>query len=44
MVDKGLLDYESKISKYWPEFGRNGKENITLKQLLKHEAGLDKLN
>ena len=31
MVDKGLLNYEEKICKYWPEFGKNGKENITLK-------------
>ena len=25
MVDKGLLDYNEKISKYWPEFAQNGK-------------------
>ena len=25
MVDKGLLDYKEKISKYWPEFAQNGK-------------------
>ena len=27
LVDRGLLEYELKISHYWPEFGKNGKEN-----------------
>ena len=29
-VEKGLLDYEEPVSKYWPEFGCNGKEEITV--------------
>jgi CubicO group peptidase (beta-lactamase class C family) len=36
----GWLDYNEKVSVYWPEFAQNGKENITVKQLLAHEAGL----
>lgn len=36
----GWLDYNEKVSTYWPEFSQNGKENITVKQLLAHEAGL----
>jgi len=40
LVDKGLLHYDDKISKFWPEFGSNNKENITLSQLLSHQAGL----
>ncbi|MDA3953131.1 MAG: serine hydrolase [Bacteroidales bacterium] len=36
----GWLDYEEKVSTYWPEFAQNGKENITVRQLLAHEAGL----
>ena len=28
--DKGIFDYEDKISKHWPEFGQNGKENIKI--------------
>lgn len=36
----GWLDYDEKVSIYWPEFSQNGKENITVKQLLSHEAGL----
>ncbi|NOQ26529.1 MAG: serine hydrolase [Bacteroidales bacterium] len=36
----GWLDYEEKVSTYWPEFAQNGKESITVRQLLAHEAGL----
>jgi CubicO group peptidase (beta-lactamase class C family) len=37
---RGLIDYEEKVATYWPEFAHNGKENITLRQLLSHQAGL----
>ena len=35
-----LLDYNEKVSTYWPEFAKNGKENITVEQLITHKAGL----
>ena len=37
---RGWLDYEAPVARYWPEFGANGKEAITVRQLLSHEAGL----
>ncbi|MCB0507927.1 MAG: serine hydrolase domain-containing protein [Chitinophagales bacterium] len=37
---KGLIDYDEKVATYWPEFAYNGKENITIRQLLAHQAGL----
>ena len=37
---RGWLDYEQPVCKYWPEFARNGKERITIRQLLAHQAGL----
>ncbi len=40
LVDRGLLDYDDPVSKYWPEFGRARKAAITVRQLLCHEAGL----
>jgi CubicO group peptidase (beta-lactamase class C family) len=40
LVDRGLLDYGDKVSKHWPEFAANGKENVTVAQLLSHQAGL----
>ncbi|MBN1837339.1 MAG: beta-lactamase family protein [Spirochaetales bacterium] len=37
---RGWLDYEEKVSTYWPEFVEGGKGGITVRQLLAHEAGL----
>jgi CubicO group peptidase (beta-lactamase class C family) len=37
---RGLLDYEEKVATYWPEFGQQGKEDVTVRQLLSHQAGL----
>lgn len=37
---RGLLDYDEKVAYYWPEFARQGKGNITVRQLLSHQAGL----
>ncbi|UCG43357.1 MAG: beta-lactamase family protein, partial [candidate division WOR-3 bacterium] len=36
----GLLDYREKVSAYWPGFAKNGKEDITVEQLVTHKAGL----
>jgi len=36
----GLFDYDERISKYWPEFAQQGKDKITIRQLLAHQAGL----
>ena len=40
LVDDGHLRYADKIKDVWPEFKDDGKENITLADLLRHEAGL----
>ncbi len=37
---RGLLDYEERVSTYWPEFAQKGKKNITVRQLISHQAGL----
>ncbi|MBN1803075.1 MAG: beta-lactamase family protein [Candidatus Lokiarchaeota archaeon] len=37
---KGYFEYDEKVSKYWPEFAQNGKEDVTIRQLLSHQAGL----
>jgi CubicO group peptidase (beta-lactamase class C family) len=37
---RGWLDYEERVCKYWPEFAQHGKERITVRQLLAHQAGL----
>ena len=35
-----LFDYDERIAKYWPEFAQQGKDEITIRQLLAHQAGL----
>jgi len=37
---RGWLDYEEHVCTYWPEFAQQGKEQITVRQLLAHQAGL----
>lgn len=37
---RGWLDYEAPVARYWPEFAQNGKEDVTVRQILAHEAGL----
>ncbi|MHA1461278.1 MAG: serine hydrolase domain-containing protein [Promethearchaeota archaeon] len=40
LVDKGLIDVEAPVFKYWPEFAQANKENVLVKHLLSHSAGL----
>jgi CubicO group peptidase (beta-lactamase class C family) len=37
---RGWLDYDAPVARYWPEFAQNGKQGVTVRQLLGHEAGL----
>jgi CubicO group peptidase (beta-lactamase class C family) len=37
---RGWLDYDELVTRYWPEFGHAGKDRVTVRQLLGHEAGL----
>ncbi|NHB58598.1 beta-lactamase family protein [Acinetobacter sp. 194] len=40
LVSEGILDYDSPISNYWPEFAQNGKAEMTLRHVLCHQSGL----
>ena len=42
LVDKGLLKYDEKVTTYWPEFEQNGKENMKIEDIMRHDAGLAK--
>ena len=37
---RGWLDFEERVCTYWPEFAQGGKDKITVRQLLAHQAGL----
>ena len=41
---RGWLDFDQRVAAYWPEFATNGKDTITVRQLLAHQAGLFKLD
>ena len=36
MVDRGLLNYDDKISKHWPQFAKKGKQDLTVADVLRH--------
>jgi len=40
LVDEGKISYNDKVSDHWPEFGAEAKQDITVSQLLSHQAGL----
>ncbi|HEX6487363.1 MAG TPA: serine hydrolase domain-containing protein [Candidatus Dormibacteraeota bacterium] len=40
LYDRGLLDIEAPVTRYWPEYGVNGKESTTVRHLLTHQAGV----
>jgi CubicO group peptidase (beta-lactamase class C family) len=39
-VSRGLFDYDDKVVDHWPEFEQAGKKDVTVRQLLGHQAGL----
>lgn len=39
-VEQGVLDLDERVATYWPEFAAKGKEGVTVRQLLSHQAGL----
>jgi len=41
---RGWLDYDERVATYWPEFAQQGKDEITVRQLLAHQAGLFAIN
>ncbi|WP_416984859.1 serine hydrolase domain-containing protein [Streptomyces sp. T028] len=43
LADRGLLDLDAPVAVYWPEFAAAGKENVLVRHLLSHRAGLSGL-
>ncbi len=39
-VERGLIDYNEKVSAYWPEFAARGKGDLTVAQVLAHRGGI----
>ena len=43
LVDRGLIDYDVPVAEYWPEFGAKGKGELTVREVMRHHAGLSGL-
>ncbi|MBV8975994.1 MAG: beta-lactamase family protein [Alphaproteobacteria bacterium] len=40
LADRGELDFDAPVAKYWPEFAANGKASVKVSHLMSHSAGL----
>ncbi|MCB0975758.1 MAG: beta-lactamase family protein [Actinobacteria bacterium] len=43
LADRGLIDYDARVTEYWPEFGQNGKQDVTVRNVLTHSCGLHRI-
>jgi len=43
LADRGLIDYDAPVAEYWPEFGAKGKSILTVREVMRHQAGLSGL-
>lgn len=43
LADRGLVDYDAPVAEYWPEFAQAGKEQVLVRHVLSHAAGLHRL-
>lgn len=44
LVDRGLVDIDAPVARYWPEFASNGKQSLPVRYILDHRAGLPVLD
>ncbi len=44
LADRGLIDYDAAVADYWPAFAANGKSAVTVRDLMRHRAGLSQLS
>src|SRR5262245_36740727 len=44
LVERGLLDLDAPVASYWPEFAANGKQDIPVRWVLSHKAGVPALD
>ncbi|WP_244976039.1 serine hydrolase domain-containing protein [Nocardia huaxiensis] len=43
LIESGVLDLDTPVAEYWPEFAANGKGDITVRDVLRHRAGLQRV-
>ena len=40
LADRGLIDFDAPVAKYWPQFAAGGKSRVTVAQIMSHSSGL----
>src|SRR5918993_3929800 len=40
LIDRGLVDFDAPVARYWPEFGAAGKEGVLVRHVLSHTCGV----
>jgi CubicO group peptidase (beta-lactamase class C family) len=40
LIERGVLDPDERVARYWPAFAAKGKQDVTVRMLLSHQAGL----
>jgi CubicO group peptidase (beta-lactamase class C family) len=40
LIERGLLDIDAPVARYWPEFAAAGKRDVPVRWLMSHKAGL----
>ena len=43
LADRGLIDYDTPVDTYWPEFAAHGKDKITVRHALTHSSGIPQM-
>jgi hypothetical protein len=43
LADRGLIDCDTPVAHYWPQFAANGKAELSVRQVMHHQAGLSSL-
>jgi CubicO group peptidase (beta-lactamase class C family) len=42
-AERGLIDYDAPLARYWPEYGTHGKEAVKVRHVLSHRAGVPQM-
>jgi CubicO group peptidase (beta-lactamase class C family) len=42
-AERGLVDYDAPVARYWPEFAARGKEHTTVRHIITHSSGIPQM-
>ncbi len=44
LIDRGLVELDKPVAKYWPEFAQNGKDGVLVRHILSHSSGITRFD